>query len=96
MKGWAGTMTHDYKRNGTTTLFAALNVATGRIIGQCMGLFYGRRHLKAERLGDPQINQQVELDRLHNPQVGGPDAFQDAADVRCRPGDGYRQRSIHS
>jgi len=35
-KGQAGTMTHDYKRNGTTTLFAALNVATGHVIGQCM------------------------------------------------------------
>ena len=29
-------MTHDYKRNGTTTLFAALNVATGEVIGECM------------------------------------------------------------
>jgi transposase len=35
-KGRAGTMTHDYKRNGTTTLFAALNVATGEVIGECM------------------------------------------------------------
>ena len=35
-KGRAGTMTHDYKRNGTTTLFAALNVATGDVIGECM------------------------------------------------------------
>ena len=35
-KGRAGTMTHDYKRNGTTTLFAALDVATGRVIGECM------------------------------------------------------------
>jgi transposase len=35
-KGRAGTMTHDYKRNGTTTLFAALNVATGDIIDECM------------------------------------------------------------
>jgi hypothetical protein len=34
-KGRAGTMTHDYKRNGTTTLFAALDVATGRVIGEC-------------------------------------------------------------
>ena len=34
-KGRAGTMTHDYKRNGTTTLFAALNVLDGRVIGQC-------------------------------------------------------------
>jgi len=35
-RGRAGTMTHDYKRNGTTTLFAALNVLTGDIIGECM------------------------------------------------------------
>lgn len=35
-KGHAGTMTHDYKRHGTTTLFAALNVLDGRVIGQCM------------------------------------------------------------
>jgi transposase len=34
--GRAGTMTHDYKRNGTTTLFAALEVASGRVIGQCL------------------------------------------------------------
>lgn len=35
-KGRAATMTHDYKRNGTTTLFAALNVLTGAVIGQCL------------------------------------------------------------
>ena len=35
-KGRAGTMTHDYIRNGTTTLFAALNVFDGTVIGQCM------------------------------------------------------------
>ncbi len=34
-KGRAGTMTHDYKCNGTTTLFAALNVASGEGIGEC-------------------------------------------------------------
>ncbi len=34
--GRCGTMTHDYKRNGTTTLFAALNVLDGRVIGRCM------------------------------------------------------------
>jgi transposase len=44
-KGRAGTMTHDYKRNGTTTLFAALDVATGRVIGQCM-----KRHRHQEWL----------------------------------------------
>lgn len=34
--GRAGTRTHDYKRHGTTTLFAALNVATGEVIAECM------------------------------------------------------------
>ena len=34
--GRCGTMTHDYKRNGTTTLFAALNVLDGTVIGRCM------------------------------------------------------------
>lgn len=33
--GRCGTMTHDYKRNGTSTLFAALNIATGEVIGEC-------------------------------------------------------------
>jgi transposase len=35
-KGRCGTMTHDYKRNGTTTLFAALNMLNGKVIGDCM------------------------------------------------------------
>ncbi len=35
-KGRAGTMTHDYKRHGTTTLFAALNVLDGTVIGRNM------------------------------------------------------------
>jgi transposase len=34
--GRCGTMTHDYKRNGTTTLFAALNVLDGTVVGRCM------------------------------------------------------------
>jgi hypothetical protein len=35
-KGRCGTMTHDYERNGTTTLFAALNMLDGTVIGECM------------------------------------------------------------
>jgi transposase len=35
-KGRAATMTHDYKRHGTTTLFAALDVKSGMVIGNCM------------------------------------------------------------
>ena len=34
-KGRCGTMTHDYKRHGTTTLFAALELAQGKVVGQC-------------------------------------------------------------
>src|SRR5215204_2122865 len=44
-KGRAGTMTHDYKRHGTTTLFAALDVATGTVLGTCM-----KRHRHQEFL----------------------------------------------
>jgi len=35
-RGKCATMTHDYKRNGTTTLFAALNVLEGNVVGRCM------------------------------------------------------------
>ena len=35
-KGRAGTMTHDYKRHGTTTLFAAFDILEGNVIGRCM------------------------------------------------------------
>jgi len=35
-KGRAETMTHDYKRHGTTSLFAALNILSGEVIGQCL------------------------------------------------------------
>ena len=35
-KGRCGTMTHDYKRHGTTTLFAALSMLDGKVIGECM------------------------------------------------------------
>jgi transposase len=45
-KGRCGTMTHDYKRHGTTTLFAALEVATGKVIGQCMSRHRHQEWLK--------------------------------------------------
>src|SRR6516225_8489897 len=45
-KGRCGTMTHDYKRNGTTTLFAALNMLDGTIIGQCMPRHRHREFLR--------------------------------------------------
>jgi transposase len=45
-KGRAETMTHDYKRHGTSTLFAALDVFTGKVIGECK-----QRHRHQEFLG---------------------------------------------
>jgi transposase len=61
-KGRAGTMTHDYVRHGTTTLFAALNVADGTLIGQCQ-----ERHRHQEWLKFLQfIDAQTPADRqLH-------------------------------
>jgi transposase len=50
--GRAGTMTHDYKRNGTTTLFAALEVLTGRVIGRCMARHRHQEFLKFLRTLD--------------------------------------------
>lgn len=60
-KGRAGTMTHDYKRNGTTTLFAALNVATGRVIGQCMKRHRHQEWLKFLRTIDRDTPQRLDV-----------------------------------
>ncbi len=59
-KGRCGTMTHDYKRHGTTTLFAALNVLEGTVIGKC----YNRhRHIEYLRfLGEVDRQTPAELD----------------------------------
>jgi transposase len=45
-KGRSGTMTHDYKRNGTTTLFAALDVLKGDVIGRCMPQHHHQEFLR--------------------------------------------------
>ncbi len=54
-KGRAGTMTHDYKRNGTTTLFAALEVVSGRVIGQCLPRHRHDEFLKFLRTIDREV-----------------------------------------
>ena len=51
-KGRGGTMTHDYKRNGTTTLFAALNTLDGRVIGMCEDRHRHQEWLKFLRVID--------------------------------------------
>ena len=54
-KGRGGTMTHDYKRNGTTTLFAALDVATGKVIGRCLPRHRHEEFLKFLRTIDREV-----------------------------------------
>ena len=60
-KGRAGTMTHDYKRNGTTTLFAALNMLDGKVIGTCMPRHRHREFLCFLRLIDQQTPADLDL-----------------------------------
>ena len=60
-KGRAGTMTHDYKRHGTTTLFAALDVATGRVIGQCMQRHRHQEWLRFLRTIDRKTPKNLDL-----------------------------------
>ena len=60
-KGRAGTMTHDYKRHGTTTLFAALNVATGKVIGQCMKRHRHQEWLKFLRRIERETPKQLDV-----------------------------------
>src|ERR1017187_2208555 len=54
-RGRCGTMTHDYKRNGTTCLFAALNVLEGTVIGSCYPRHRNKEFLKFLR----QIDQET-------------------------------------
>ena len=60
-KGRGQTMTHDYKRHGTTTLFAALNVLDGTVIGTCMDKHRHQEWLKFLRLIDKRTPQQREV-----------------------------------
>jgi len=53
--GRAGTMTHDYKRNGTTTLFAALDVLTGSVIGECHSRHRHTEFVKFLKTIDSQV-----------------------------------------
>ena len=65
-KGRCGTMTHDYKRHGTTTLFAALDVATGEVIHKCLPRHRHQEFLRfmseVEKRTDPDLDLHVILD----------------------------------
>lgn len=60
-KGRCGTMTHDYKRNGTTCLFAALNVLDGTVIGTCYPLHRHEEFLKFLRKIDRETPRGLSL-----------------------------------
>jgi transposase len=60
-KGRCGTMTHDYKRNGTTTLFAALNPLDGKVIGECHPRHRHQEWLKFLRRLDREFPGEHEL-----------------------------------
>jgi transposase len=57
----AGTMTHDYKRNGTTTLFAALDVLTGIVIGRCLPKHRNTEFVKFLRIIDREVPKGLEI-----------------------------------
>lgn len=61
-KGRCGTMTHDYKRHGTTTLFAALNMLDGTVLGECLPRHRSKEFVKF--LGTIDKNTPPDLD-LH-------------------------------
>lgn len=61
VKGRLGTMTHDYKRNGTTTLFAALEMTEGSIIGTCMDRHRHQEWIKFLKLIDLKTSPALDL-----------------------------------
>jgi transposase len=60
-KGRCGTLTHDYKRHGTTTLFAALNVLAGKVIADCMPRHRHQEFLKFLRRLDREFPSDLKL-----------------------------------
>ena len=60
-KGRCGTMTHDYKRNGTTCLFAAMNVLEGKVIGSCFPRHRNIEFLKFLRTIDREVPPKLDI-----------------------------------
>lgn len=59
--GRKATMTHDYKRNGTTSLFAALSMLDGKVIGECYSKHTHKEFIKFLTLVDKKTPKQLEL-----------------------------------
>lgn len=60
-KGRCGTMTHDYQRNGTTTLFAALSMLDGHVIGDCMPRHRHQEFLRFLKKIDDETPSELDL-----------------------------------
>jgi transposase len=60
-KGRLGTRTHDYKRNGTTTLFAALSMLDGKVIGDCMPRHRHQEFIRFLKKIDAQTPPELDL-----------------------------------
>jgi transposase len=60
-KGRAATMTHDYKRHGTTTLFAALDVKSGLVIGECLPRHRAKEFIRFLRTIDATVDKRFDL-----------------------------------
>jgi transposase len=86
-RGKCATLTHDYKRNGTTTLFAALSVLEGKVIGRCVSRhrhqefirFIATIERRPGRQGDPRHSRQ--LRRTQTPRGAGLARRSSAMDV---------------
>ena len=93
--GQAERQTHDYVRHGTTSLFAALNVATGEVIGKC--------HRRHRHPGFLKLLDEVDAKVPKEPGVGGTFAWRNRdrgaqyglpAEARVEPGAGPDQRHL--
>jgi transposase len=60
-RGRCGTMTHDYKRNGTATLFAALELLQGKVVGQCYARHRHQEFLQFLKRLDQEFPQELKL-----------------------------------
>jgi len=60
-RGRAATMTHDYKRNGTTTLFAALDVKSGMVIGECQSRHRAKEFIRFLKKIDRAVQKHLDL-----------------------------------
>ncbi|NJN71199.1 MAG: IS630 family transposase [Nitrospira sp.] len=60
-RGRCGTITHDYKRNGTTTLFAAIEMSRGNVIATCMPRHRHQEWIKFLKKIDAETPQDLDL-----------------------------------